>query len=628
MTNLRRVATFDTPPLRVHRRIRRVAFLVCGLGLSTAALFWTASRMLPNADGDIGFDYSYFFPYLLAGAQWIRNNGWFSIPYFTPDFCGGMPWLANPQSIFYSLPQVLTLISADPIFAVKWSLFVYATVGGAATYFLLRRCFGLSWQAAGLGFVLFQLNGFLIFRIGVGHLPYHTYGLIPLLCLCPLVGGAAHRSVSAWGQLVNDATAVLAAAFLFAIIIYGGALNYVIPGALSVVAIIFLHQAGTGFRWRPWLIFASACVWAIFLSALKLVPSYFFVSAYPRPYLSHFLFHNPLRLARSLFESLFIPEIQPFFTVMNYTDNSQLGLHELEFGVSVVPFFLIIAGLFAVYRSGRPPRYPLAWMGFVAIMTVPIFGTLGDATWGQVLLHIPIINNNTFLTRWWSVYILSLIVLAAIAFDRVVPSTRARDVFFAICVIIVVTQLTHRDLKFYTTTITAMWPLYDPAPVRTATRRVVANTDTLPAITELGPASGNNGSLTGISAPGNNGLLTGISALPCYEPIFGYSLEMFPARDLVTGPVAAPSTGLINMADPRCYLAAGPNGCRPGNQFQPNERANATAFASRLVLSWREPGWQIVARITTVISFSLSIVFIIFFCLVRTFRAWRRGKGI
>jgi hypothetical protein len=41
--------------------------------------------------------FSYYFPYLLSEAQWIHQNGWLTIPYFTPDYCGGLPWLANPQ---------------------------------------------------------------------------------------------------------------------------------------------------------------------------------------------------------------------------------------------------------------------------------------------------------------------------------------------------------------------------------------------------------------------------------------------------------------------------------------------------------------------------------------------------
>jgi hypothetical protein len=602
--------------------LRRPVLLLGAIAISTAALFHAASRMLPNSDGYVQHDFMYFSPYLLAGAQWIKQNGWFAIPHFTPDFCGGMPWLANPQSDIYSLPQILTLVLADPIGAAKWSLLFYATVGGAATYVLLRRCFRLSWHAAGLGFVLFQLNGFLIFRIGIGHLTYHIYGLIPALCLCALITDAPNHPGSRWVTVAKDIVSALVGACLLAIIVYGGALNYIIPAVLSVMAIIFIYQTRTGLRWRPWLMFVAACVWSIPLSALKLAPSWVFVSAYPRPYLAQNLFDNPLRLARTLFRALFVPETQPFFTAMSYANNSGVGVHELEYGVSVVPLLLILAGIVFTYRSRQYPRHLFAWIGLVLIAVIPILGTFGNPTWGQILVNIPVVNNNTVLTRWWSIYILILIVLAALSFDSVVPRTRARDLAFGLFVIIAAAQLTLRNFTFYTTSVGFV--LYDPAPTTGAIRQVLVNPASLPAITQLGPPSIaarssegvvsiiNDGVLTGI----NDGLITGISALPCYEAVFGYGQhELFPARGLRTGPLEGQAAGLFNMADPRCYLTPGPNACRPGDQFRSADAADFAAFASHRPVPWQEPTWQIAARMATVVSLGLSLVLLVAFSL-------------
>jgi hypothetical protein len=605
-------------PDQAHITLRQVAILLGASGVSTAALVCAAHRLLPNPNGYVGHDYRYFLPYLLAGVGWIRQNGLFIIPHFTPDFCGGIPWLANPQSLIYSLPQLLTFFFADPIVAAKWSLLFYATAGGAATYVLLRRCFGLSYHAAGLGFVLFQLNGFLIFRIGIGHLTYHTYGLVPALCLCTLVTDALDRPVSQWSALTKDLAAALAGACLLAVMIYGGALNYIIPTVLNVSAIIFIHQARTGFRQRPWLVLATACVWAIPLSAVKLIPAFVFASSYPRTYLEKNLFHNPLRLAKSLLQALFIPETQPFFTPRNYTYTTYSPLHELEFGVSVVPLFLLLAGLVFAYRLRRAPPHPFACIGLAAIAVIPILATFGNATWGHILLRIPIVNNNTVLTRWWSIYILILIVLAALSFNRLVSRTWARDVMFGVCVIIATAQLTLRDFRFYTSS--TAFPLYDPAPVTAAIRRVLVNADRLPSITKLGPPSITASPSEGVrSLNENDALLTGISALPCYEPIFGYSHELFPARGLQSGPLDRAAAGLINMADPRCYLTPGANTCRPGDQFHSNDEGDVIAFASHQPLYWQQPEWQLAARMATVVSLSLSVMILVAFSLCQLF---------
>jgi hypothetical protein len=99
--------TFGLARERALRTALLILLLV--LTLSTAILMITVNHLVPSADGMLGHDYGYFFPYLLSGVQWAYRNGWLAIPYFTPDYCGGIPWLANPQSMFYSAPQLLTV---------------------------------------------------------------------------------------------------------------------------------------------------------------------------------------------------------------------------------------------------------------------------------------------------------------------------------------------------------------------------------------------------------------------------------------------------------------------------------------------------------------------------------------
>lgn len=604
---LKATAERGIAPSRAGIDLRQAAILVCAIAVSTAALAYVAQRLLPIAGGYLGHDHRYFLPYLLAGAAWIEQNGWLAVPHFTPDFCGGMPWLANPQSMFYSVPQILTVWLADPVAATKWSLLIFATMGGAATAMLLRRCFALSWHAAALGFVLFQLNGFLIFRVGIGHLTYHVYGLVPVLCLCVLIASGADGSRSRAAALAKCVVAALVGAGLIAIMVYGGALNYIIPAALSAAAIILIHQAGSGLRPAPWLMLAGACVWSVPLSALKLVPAFVFASGYPRGYLPRHLFDDSLRLADTLWRALFAPATQPFVTAMNHAPESVLGLHEFEFGVSLVPLFLIPAGLVVAYRQRQAPRHPLAWIGLAAIVAIPILGTFGNAAWGRFLLHVPIVNNNTVLVRWWSIYILVLIVLAAQAFDRVAPRTWARDGMFAACILIAVVQSTLRDFSFYTTSV--VFPLYDSAPVTSAVRDVVVNREALPSISRIGLPSDIAPPPPGIATMrDNDGLLTGVSALPCYEPLFGYAHEMFPARGLQSGPLNHAAAGLVNLADPRCYLTPGANACGPGDQFRAVDDGEVREFVSHRPLDWQQPAWQAAAGAATVASLGLSAV--------------------
>ena len=57
----------------------------------------------------------------------------------------------------------------------------------------------------------------------------------------------------------------------------------------------------------------------------------------------------------------------------------------------------------------------------------------------------------------------------------------------------------------------------------------------------------------------NDAFLEGRSARPCYEPIFGYFLELVPPNlGLVDGPVERVTDGRLNLVDPAEYLSTAP----------------------------------------------------------------------
>ncbi len=565
--------------------------LILVVAISTLTLVVMTNRLLP-ADSSIGYDYSYFLPYLLAGANWVQQNGWLTVPHFTPDFCGGMPWLANPQSMFYSLPQTLAVTLSDPVEAVKWSLYLYATLGAAGTYVLARRCFGLSRHAAVLAFCLFQLNGFLLFRTGIGHPTYFVFGLVPILSLCALLTSSA---VTRSRGLVDFGAAALGGCLLAAMV-YGGALSFVAPAVLGTAIVILLHRAAIGSGVRPLLVLAGACLWSLPLSAMKLLPAYVFVSRYPRIYLPQYLFSDPLRLLGKLFGGLFLPETLDYVTSLN---SARLGLHEFEFGVSIVPPVLIALYLATVRPLGIFRR-PMAVVGIVIVASVPLLGTFGSPEWGAVLAKVPIINNNTTLVRWWSIYVLLVILLSVISFDAVFRRDRWRSLALAVGILLVSGQLLLRDLTYYTGGI--VFPLYDPRPVSAALRQMAAGQAPLGSISRIGIPEGR---VRARPVNSNDAFLKGASALPCYEPVFGYDLELLPSRGLTPGPVVG--TGdTLNMADPRCFLDAAGSHCEPGDRFSRADAADLSIFAAHRPLPWHEPVWQRAASTVSAIAFLLT----------------------
>jgi len=573
--------------------------------LSTTTLIRVVNHLLPTADGMIGHDYRYFLPYLLSGVQWFSRNGWLTIPYFTPDYCGGVPWLPNPLSIFYSVPQILTQLT-DPVTALNWTTVIFATIGAAATYGLLRRSFGLSWQAAGLSFVLFQLNGFLLFRMAAGHIPYHIFGLIPVLCWLVLQASPPNRQ-SSHRESVRCASAIIIGGILLAMMVYGGATNLIVPVVLSVAAIVLIHQIGTGWHLAPWCALIGAGLWAIPLSAIKLFPSYIFIRSYPRSYIPDYLFSDPVTLAKSLLRSLFAPELLPNFITLRPL-GSWLGVHEFEYGVSVIPLLFVLAAIFQYMRRPSRPQHIFAWIGLTVIVIIPIALTIGTEAWGRTLLKLPIVNNNTTFVRWWFIYTNLLIVATALLFDRLVTNARLRDVVFVGSIFVVIVQLMSRDLNYYEKG--NRFELYDPTAVVEATGRVSAGVP-LPEISRVGvpPPRGEAG-LSIKSQATNDGLIWGISAYPCYEPVFGYfgsSGELFPAHQLRTGSVKLEIDGHLNFVDPRCYLSPEAGICRPGDLFRSDEKSDLEKFTSHQPLPWQRPWWQTFAEVATA-AFSIFSV--------------------
>src|SRR4051794_31650939 len=109
-----------------------LAFLI-----ALAVYHFTFAKFFPNANGNLGHDYSFAFPALLSGFYWFQSNGIWQVPWFTPAFCGGLPLFADPQSAYYSLLQVAALFM-NPLTAAYSTTLLFAALGFWGMYLLLR----------------------------------------------------------------------------------------------------------------------------------------------------------------------------------------------------------------------------------------------------------------------------------------------------------------------------------------------------------------------------------------------------------------------------------------------------------------------------------------------------------
>ena len=99
--------------------------------------------MLPTAHNTVGHDYGVHFPNLLAGYYWYLQNGLWTTPWFSPALCGGFPFFADPNVLYYSATQ-LFVVAVSPIRAVQLTFVLFALIAMAGTFVLMRRSFQAS----------------------------------------------------------------------------------------------------------------------------------------------------------------------------------------------------------------------------------------------------------------------------------------------------------------------------------------------------------------------------------------------------------------------------------------------------------------------------------------------------
>jgi hypothetical protein len=540
--------------------------IACALGAGALGLVVAyvvlLHRLMPDAQGRVGDDYEYFLPLLLAGKYWIAQNGLLAVPRFSPAFCGGVPLLANPQSMFYSVPQALSLLT-DPVQSFFLTTVGFALLGAAGTYALARRRFSASVPAAWLCAVLFLFNGFLLQRMAAGHATYHVMGLAPLLAyalLTPVQGSLAR---------LTGITALAAA--ILAYFVYAGAPNILVPVGISMVVIWLLHGLGRPVLWSFWLVGAGAALMGAAAAGAKLAPALAFVHGFPRTH-DIVLFESPLELVHAVFMGFFLPEFLPdhFWVV---------GKHEFQFGLGLAPLLLLLAA-YHRFRGTRSLRGIAAasWAKVAALgllLAIPVALNVGSPDYAAWLKTLPYVGDNVILVRWFAIYLLPLILGAGLALDFVCRTPLRRNAAAVAAVVVSVLPPLLLDRPFYD-----LGP-YDPAPVLAANQRL-ETTGSVPAIVAIGTPTG--------AEMRNDGLVGGRSSIPCYEPLFGYHLEAFPPG-LVEGTILAEGSS-AHLRNPSCYIYGRENGCTPGDAFGPTRRRDEADFAAYRSFSYALPLWQ------------------------------------
>jgi len=561
------------------------------------------SGSFPMVRGGLGHDFTLGLPQLLSGYFWFRNNGLSSVFWFSPFICGGVPAFAHPIHFFYSVPQFLSF-AVDPFTAVMLNFVLFAAAGFWGHYFLARRLFSTSASIAVLCATLFLFNGFYAYRYIIGHFLFHSFMLIPWCVL--LLSDPGLNTGSEW--LRKNIGACTAVALMLSYMVHSTLQNLMPPVLLSIVtaSLICGLVLGDRFSIKGWAArFFFSSILALGISAAKLSAIFHFLSNVPRTGYPLPQFMHLSDLLKVLVQSLFLSpaweRAQQGLSSMPFT----LKQHEFEFGLSLVPLIILVAGGFSFLWSFLVKRnarlLPLGNARSISLLAVaglmlllPVAINYYTPAWNRFLKTIPIIGSSTQCTRWFCMYIPVITILTATVAHKTELFRRFHTTLAVIGVCSVLFFNLTTDKSYY------QQETYSPLPIMSMYYKVKRG-EWEPVITDVSICTDAYGR-PGIPVFRNDSLIFGQSQLLCYDSAFGYGLENLPFKQLSPGSVFKEKDGFLNIKNPACYVFPEANNCRPGDHFTVEEKDKATAFTGYRPYAFKVSGLQKVANGLSIFS--------------------------
>ncbi|MDH5511260.1 MAG: hypothetical protein OEZ32_13040 [Nitrospinota bacterium] len=591
------------------------------IAVSTAFLYFfhiIYGGFFPNKHGLLGLDYTYFFPRFLDGFYWYQNNGLWRIPWFTPSFCGGVPSFGNPQSMYYSVPQVL-MIFMDPLDAVYCTVMIFAFAGFAGFYLLLNSVFKVRWPLSYLGAALFMFNGFYTHRMIIGHVPFHAYQLAPLACYFLL------RPLPGQDRISRFMFDVVMAAVIFTLMINSGMLALGLPVVALVAMVGSISGICNGRNSEFWSRFVLAGLFALILGASRLTATLAFMSQFER---SIYDFPGGLRSASHLVwllaQTLYFWPDEILIVGARFWMGSKWFFHDFhsyEFSVTVAPLLLLVPGLYGFCRTlvKEGMSYKISTAFFLDILVIAsvlsvicsLLFSFQDPSWTALMKRIPIVKSYSRFTEWICLLIPSAIIVPLVIFDRYCLKSGNSVIAVAVaCLAVGAVQVATRDNSHYEN------QFYNYGKIDEAFRmsregKTAPQVITIEDHTLKEKAEHTNKMLPVLN--GDDYLSHNASPMNCFEPLFGYSLEKYPRGKLHPGLAMEERSGFLNLKNPACYSYPDENACRPGDHYRADQRDVAERFRKYKSIEFNMSYRQNVANWMTIIGLGLAMSFMVLY---------------
>ena len=558
-------------------------------------------QFFPNNRGYIGHDWEIFLPYLMFGKIWFHNN-LLSIPWFSPSFCCGNPFFADPQTMYYSLQQIIYLIF-DPLISTKIFFFILSVFGYLGTFLLIKKGFKFNNYVSLLCAGLFLFNGFFVYRAIAGHVAYLSYVFIPIYCYFLIIS---------YEKKTNHIYLALSA-LLFANFFHSGSGPIILIIFTSILFVILLYSHFTN-DFKIFLKLFQSSIIGTLISSSKISASLFFLSNFPRQYPAT-EFNSFVSFLKTLFLSFFIKPNQNYFNE-SITSMFPFGIHEMEYSVSIVPIILIF---FMSKKFFNLNVYNTRFIFILFIIFfIPILLNVNFLNQFQIISKIPILSSTWVQFRWMAVYILPIIIISGLIIQNLNIELNKKKYLTLALVSLLLIQNLIKDNS---------WHSNDQ---RYSIQNAINFSEKLKqGISQeiIGPAVILDKSGTPKKSDNKNDMFFfSYSPLMCNQAIFGYGLEnlktkkiTFNSKKILQDNSAMYFSNKLDEKDgqfmffnPSCFLFPEENNCKPGDTFTILDKEKLIKFSSYEKFEFKQNKFQIITNYISIFSFIICLLYLIY----------------
>ena len=579
-------------------------------------------NFFPNNSSHLGHDYSLVLPNLIFGKIWFQNN-LFSIPWFSPSFCCGVPFFSDPQTGYYSFQQII-FIFFSPLMALKLSYLFFSLISFFGFFLLVNKSFKLNIYLSLLAATLFLFNGFFNYRAIIGHWSFLSYVFIPVYCFI-LIHCFEKRE-----EKLKSFFYLLISSLLFANFIHSGASSLIIVIGLSILSVLTLYIYINGDIKIIYKLIHSIFI-GLIISSSKINASFAFINNFTREY-PPLLFKNSFDFFENVIRSLYFYPNEDNFnlnTINNVTNNLQI--HELEFGLSVVPLIIFLIFILYIKKVNISKFNFVKSLSLIVLFSIAIFVislNLSGNYIGEILRKLPVIKSTWVHYRLVAVYVIPIILISCFLLNCINFSLKNIKYIVYFFLIIIIYQEYNYNKNFYDN------QSYDPKNLENfyEDKNKINNLKVEEIIIFLDQKQ-----KPVITNQRNDMFIYNFSPLFCYNPIFGYNLEQLPKSKFTFNSMVKINDNLIsykgdpklvknnetNFFNPSCFVFPKENNCIPGDLFKKNQIQNLEKFLNYEKFDFNLSTSQKIFNYISLISFILTIIFILYYLILKIFKKFK-----